>query len=89
MMRYARIMKRTTIMLPDELSTRLRYEAQRRGVSLADIAREAISAYLPEPDSAAPLSFIGLGEGSERDAERVDGEVARLVGRRHDDASSD
>jgi hypothetical protein len=77
-------MKRTTVMLPDDLSDRLRYEARRRGVSIADVAREAISAYLPEPDADRPLSFVGLGDGADDDAERLDAEVARLVGERHD-----
>jgi hypothetical protein len=31
-----------------------------------------------------PLSFIGLGDGPEHDAEQLDAQVARLVGARHD-----
>jgi len=41
-MRYAVCMKRTTIMLPDEVDARLRLEARRRGTSIAEVAREAI-----------------------------------------------
>jgi predicted transcriptional regulator len=85
-MRYAGIMKRTTVMLPDELDARLRFEARRRGVSIADLAREAIASYLPEPP-AERFTFVGIGESAEHDtSERVDAEVARLVSRRHGDA---
>jgi hypothetical protein len=87
MLRYARLMKRTTIMLPEELNDRLRYEARRRGVSLADVAREAISAYLPEPSADRPLGFIGLGDGPADTSEHIAREVSRLVGRQHDDAT--
>jgi len=39
-------MKRTTVTLPDDLDSRLRLEAKRRGTALAEIIREAIEAYL-------------------------------------------
>ena len=39
-------MKRTTIKLPDDLDARLRHEAERRGVTIAEIVREAIGAHL-------------------------------------------
>jgi predicted transcriptional regulator len=84
-MHYARIMKRTTIMLPDELDAQLRLEARRRGVSLADLAREAIGSYLTDREHS-PLSFIGLGEGELDDAGRVEQEVGKLVAERHDRA---
>jgi hypothetical protein len=81
-------------MLPDELDARLRFEARRRGVSLADLAREAIGSYLPAPTGEEPLSFIGLEPeaGSTADAdvpvsEDVDAVVSELVRRRHDEQS--
>ena len=39
-------MKRTTIKLPDALDSRLRHEAERRGVSLSELTREAIEDHL-------------------------------------------
>jgi len=38
--------KRTTVNLSDEIDARLRYEASRRGVTISDIAHEAIEAHL-------------------------------------------
>lgn len=81
-MRYAVCMKRTTIMLPDDVDARLRLEARRRGVSVAQVARDAIERELP-PQPDGRLSFFAIGEGSPRDAsERVDELVAKGVGRR-------
>jgi hypothetical protein len=79
----ARIMRRTTIMLPDDLDASLRLEARRRGVSIAELAREAIEAQLRE---AGPrrLSFIGIGEGDGEDvAARSEEFVAAAIRRRH------
>jgi predicted transcriptional regulator len=39
-------MKRTTVKLSDELDARLRHEAQRRGVTVSELTREAIEAHL-------------------------------------------
>jgi hypothetical protein len=69
-------------MLPDDVDARLRLEARRRGVSVAQVAREAIERELP-PQSDGHLSFFAVGDGSPRDAsERVDELVAKGVGRR-------
>jgi hypothetical protein len=81
-MRYAALMKRTTIMLPDELDVRIRLEARRRGVSIADIAREAIAQHLSSPAPAGRLSFFAVGEGRSSDAsERVDELVGKAIAR--------
>lgn len=81
-MRYDVCVKRTTIMLPDDVDARLRLEARRRGLSIAQVAREAIERELPPPPDG-PLSFFAVGDGSPRDAsERVDEFVARGVRRR-------
>lgn len=78
-------MKRTTIMLPDEVDVRLRLEARRRGTSVAEVAREAIEKQLP-PQQDGRLSFFAVGEGSPRDAsERVDELLAKSVRRRRAD----
>jgi predicted DNA-binding protein len=75
-------MKRTTIMLPDEVDVRLRIEARRRGTSIAEVAREAIEKQLPtQPDGR--LSFFAIGDGAPQDAsERVDELVGESVRRR-------
>jgi hypothetical protein len=39
-------MRRTTVKLPDDLDARLRHEAQRRGVTIADITRAALEEHL-------------------------------------------
>jgi Ribbon-helix-helix protein, copG family len=76
-------MRRTTIMLPDELDDRLRLEARRRRTSIADVAREAIDRQLPPAPEPGELSFFAIGDGAPRDAsERVDEHVARAVRRR-------
>jgi predicted DNA-binding protein len=81
-MRYAVCVRRTTIMLPDEVDARLRLEARRRGVSVAQVAREAIERELP-PQTDGPLSFFAIGDGASRDAsERVDELVSKSVERR-------
>jgi len=81
--------KRTTIMLPDELDVRLRLEAKRRSVSIADIAREAIAAHVPPARPEGGLSFFAIGEGGPADAsERVDEFVGEAIARRHDDSAA-
>jgi hypothetical protein len=76
-------MKRTTVMLPDDVEARLRREARRRGVSIAQIVREAVERELPAPKAGRPLAFFGIGEGGPPDAsERVDEYVAKAVRRR-------
>jgi hypothetical protein len=56
--------KRTTIMLPDELDTRLRYLAGRRGVSVAELIREAVEARYGQPSGPRTLSFAGVGQAA-------------------------
>ena len=44
---YAGIpMRRTTVKLPDDLDARLRHEAERRGVTIADVTRTALEQHL-------------------------------------------
>jgi hypothetical protein len=89
MMCYAICVKRTTIMLPDDVDARLRLEARRRGSSIADVAREAIERQLPQPSADGRLSFFSVGEGSPADvSERVDEFVAKAVGRRRSGRSA-
>lgn len=82
-MSYARIMKRTTVMLPDDVLARLRNESRRRGTSVAEVVRDAVERHLPEPETGQPLSFFAMGKGGPSDAsERVDEYVAGVVRRR-------
>ena len=67
-------------MFPDDVETRLRLEARRRGVPLAQIVREAVEHHLPAPEPGRPLSFFAVGAGGPADAsERVDEYVRRAV----------
>jgi hypothetical protein len=76
-------MKRTTVMLPDDVLARLRHESRRRGISVAEIVREAVERHVPAPEAGRPLSFFAVGEGGPVDAsERVDEYVAAAVRRR-------
>ncbi len=73
-------MKRTTVMLPDDVLARVRHESRRRGTSVAMVVREAVEKHLPEPVAGAPLSFFAIGEGGPEDAsERVDEYVAGAI----------
>lgn len=53
-------MKRTTIKLPDELDARLRFEAERRGMTISELTREAIAAHL---GGARPRRLRAAGAG--------------------------
>jgi predicted transcriptional regulator len=80
--RYARIMKRTTVMLPDDLMTRLRHESRRRGTSVAEIVREAVEQHVTAPTPGRRLAFFAVGEGGPEDAsERVEEYVADAMRR--------
>lgn len=80
-------MKRTMILIPDDLDARLRMEAARRGVSLAEVSREALEAYLATQTAPGPLGFFSVGEGAPDDvSERVDEFVAEAV-RRHNNSA--
>jgi hypothetical protein len=80
-MRYAYIMRRTTVVLSEDVDARLRFEARRRGVSLGELVRTAIEAYLPEPKG--PLGFFAVGDGAPRDAsERTEEFVSKTVAHR-------
>jgi hypothetical protein len=82
-MRYGCIMKRTTVMMPDDVLARLRHESRRRGTSVAEIVREAVEHHLPGPQDGEPLAFFAAGEGGPADAsEHVDEYVAASMSKR-------
>lgn len=70
-------------MLPEDLDATIRLEARRRGVSIADVAREAIEQHLRSSTPSGRLGFFAVGEGGPPDAsERVDELVGKAIGRR-------
>lgn len=76
-------MVRTSVLLDEELAARLRHEARRRKLSIAEIVREAVDAHLPRSEPGAPLAFFATGEGREDLADRVDERVGELYEERH------
>ena len=49
-------MKRTTVLLPPELENRAKVTARRRGVSFAELVRQALEAELNRADARDPLA---------------------------------
>ncbi len=77
-------MKRTTIKIPDELDARLRHEAERRSMTISELTREAIEAYLGGPKARRRLLSAGAGSSGFTDtAERIDEILAEGFGRSH------
>lgn len=78
---YAGIpMRRTTVKLPDDLDARLRHEAERRGVTIADVTRTALEQHLGAGErrrlSAAASGRSGHSDVSERIEEILASEIA-------------
>ena len=79
---YVPLMKKTMMYLPEDLHRFLADEAGRRGVSMAEIAREALSEYRAQAEAAAApatTAIIGVIDeaGSQTDdASRVDEALA-------------
>jgi predicted transcriptional regulator len=74
-------MQRTTVKLPDDLDARLRHEAERRGVTLSQLTREAIETLLDAPHGRR--RFLGAGAGASGRAdisERIEEVLASEVG---------
>lgn len=63
-------MRLTTVKLPDDLDARLRHEAERRGVTIADVARTALERHLGGGEGrrlgAAAAGRSGHSDVSER-----------------------
>jgi hypothetical protein len=73
-------MKRTTVKLPDDLDARLRHEAARREITIAELTREAIESYLGGGRRrllAAGAGRSGRVDVSERIEEILRAEAAR------------
>jgi predicted transcriptional regulator len=73
-------MKRTTVKLPDDLDARLRHEAARRGTTVSEVTREAISRHLGGAERR--LGAAGAGHSGRADiSERIEEILAAEVGR--------
>lgn len=73
-------MKRTTVKLPDDVDAKLRHEAERRGVTISELTREAIEQHLGGRRrrlGAAGVGHSGRDDISERIEEILATEVPR------------
>jgi len=65
-------MKRTTVKLPDDLDARLRHEAERRGVTIADVTPTALEQHLG-PGGRRRLGAAASGHSGQSDvSERIE-----------------
>ena len=75
-------MKRTTVKLPDELDAKLRHEAERRGVTLSELTREAIETHLQAGRGRRRLLGAGAGRSGHTDVSvRIEEILRDEVGR--------
>ncbi|WP_067543810.1 CopG family transcriptional regulator [Nocardia crassostreae] len=66
-------MKRTTVKLPDDMDDLLRHEAQRRGITVSELTREAISQYLCAAGGRRTFGAAGAGRSGRSDiSSRID-----------------
>ncbi|MFE3099810.1 ribbon-helix-helix domain-containing protein [Nocardia tengchongensis] len=72
-------MKRTTVKLPDELDERLRHEAERRGVTVSELTREAIAQYLCAP--AGERRRFGAAAAGRSGRSDVSGRIDEILNR--------
>lgn len=74
-------MKRTTVKLPDDLDALLRHEAQRRGLTISELTREAIAQHLGTSRGRRQLGAAASGRSGRDDvAERIEEILAAEVG---------
>jgi predicted transcriptional regulator len=76
-------MRRTTVFVDDEVLDALVAIARRRGISVAQITREALAAYVSrEQGRRRPLSLAGIGRSGRKDvAERAEDLLKEDFGR--------
>jgi predicted transcriptional regulator len=73
-------MKRTTLKISDDLDARLRHEAERRGMTISEINREALEAYLLVTPSRRRLGAAAAGRSGCTDtSERIEEILATEV----------
>jgi Ribbon-helix-helix protein, copG family len=74
-------MVRTTVKLADEVDARLRHEAERRGITLSSLVREAIEAHLGVRPGSRRFLSAGAGHSGRSDvSERIDEILAAELG---------
>lgn len=74
-------MQRTTVKLSDDLDARLRHEAERRGITVSELTREAIETALSAPAGKRRLLAAGAGASGRSDlSERIEEILAAEVG---------
>lgn len=73
-------MRRTTVKLPDDLDARLRHEAERRGVTIADVTRTALEQHLGA-GGRRRLGAAASGRSGQSDvSERIEEILASEIG---------
>jgi predicted transcriptional regulator len=73
--------KRTTVKLPDDLDARLRHEAERRGITVSELTREAIEIHLGARSRRRKLLAAGASASGHADiSERIEELLADEVG---------
>jgi post-segregation antitoxin (ccd killing protein) len=73
--------RRTTVKLPDELHARLRLEAKRRGLTISELTREAIEAYLGKSRGRQLLAAGAGGSGRSDVSDRIEEILAKECAR--------
>lgn len=74
-------MKRTTVKLPDDLDSLLRHEARRREMTISELTREAIEAYLRGPTDGRRFVAAGAGRSGREDiSERIEEILSEEIG---------
>ena len=69
-------MKRTTVLLPDDLAVRLELRRGHMRVSTSELLRRALEAYLaPPPGIGREISFAGIGRSGTRQTARQAEEI--------------
>lgn len=68
--------KRTTVKIPDALDARLRHEAERRGVAMSDISREALEAFLVDHPGPRQLDAAKAGRSGRSD---ISGRIEEIL----------
>ncbi|USQ77330.1 CopG family transcriptional regulator [Ornithinimicrobium cryptoxanthini] len=75
-------MKRTTVKIPDALDARLRHEAERRGVTISELTREALETFLGTSGPRRELGAAAAGRSGRSDvSERIEQILAAEVPR--------
>ena len=75
---------RTTVKLDDEVDARLRHEAERRGITMSALVREAIESHLGVGGGRRRLLSAGAGSSDRTDiSERIEEILASEWGGSH------